>query len=303
MLQPSLLALDWGMSNLRSYLLAADGIVIDSRTAPLGVKVVQAGQFRETLFAHCGDWLEQNPELRVIAAGMIASRQGWKEAPYVSTPALPRNLALMADRADHLIDHPFALLPGVSHTPLGSPPDIMRGEAVQLLGALSDLGIEDGVFVLPGAHCKWIKVKDGAIDAFQTYMTGELYEVLSRHSILGRLFPAEPVASLTGFTQGLANAQFQYNNLAHMLFSTRTLGLFGQVAAADLPGYLSGILIGDEITNGMRWAGTGNVTLIGSSSMTRLYRHALAGFGHHPKLAPVDVAARGLHLLAQEINW
>lgn len=303
MAKAALLALDWGMSNLRAYLLDADGNTLELRSAPLGIKVVKDANFRETLQTHCGDWLEQHTDIPIVAAGMVGSRQGWHDTPHLPTPANPATLGHSAVRVDELMGRPFAILSGVLHTPMGGAPDIMRGEAVQLLGALSVLGVSEGIFVLPGAHCKWIKVKDGSIDAFRTYMTGELYGLLQEYSILGKMFPVDTEITLPGFTQGLASAQFHHETLSHMLFSARTLGLFGQIIPADLPGYLSGILVGDEIASGLRWAGAGKITLIGSTQMTRLYRHALAGFGQTTEVAPVDVAAHGLHLLAQKIQW
>lgn len=299
----ALIAIDWGSFNFRAYLLDAEGNILFSVDNPSGVRSIVDGQFREVLDAQIGDWLAQYPHLPVIAVGMIGSREGWREAPYVPTPAGPIDLAHAAVRCDDLLGRRFAILPGVSHTSQSSWPDIVRGESIQLLGALESIGTREGLFILPGAHCKWFKVKEGRIQAFRTYMTGELFEALKMHSIIGKLFPETPEITLAGFTQGLANAQFQHETLSHMIFSTRAKGLFGQIPEVDLPGHLSGLLIGDEIASGLEWFGPGKITLIGSSKMTRLYRHALAGFGNSTAVAPLDVAALGLHLIGKEMCW
>lgn len=301
---PSLLALDWGTTNLRGYLLDQAGNTLEHLAVAQGVRSISDGKFAEAFQRHFGHWLEQYPDIPVIACGMVGSRHGWCEAPYVPTPANARHLAQRAIRIDQLAGRPFAIIPGVTDSPPGQAPDIMRGEETQLLGALAaQAGISEGVFVLPGTHSKWIKVRNGAIASFRTYMTGEFYAVLRDHSILGKLFPQTPQNTLSGFMQGLAQAQLQHGNLSHLIFSTRTLGLFEQMPPQDLPGYLSGLLIGDEIADGLRWAGSGTITLIGSDELTRLYRQALASRGHSPSIAAENVTAHGLNLLAKEISW
>lgn len=300
---PALLALDWGKTRIKAYLVSPDGEIIDTRTGLLGVQKVADHRFVEALHTLCGDWLNNWPEMPILACGMIGSREGLCETPFASTPTIPAGLTAKAVRIDEQIGRRFAIIPGICDSPLGQPPDVIRGMETRILGALDLAKTDHGIFVLPGTHSKWVKVKNGAIDSFRTYMTGELFAILRSHSILGQLMPAEPVITPEGFARGLANARLQPASLTHILFSVRTLALSGDMAVEDLPGYLSGLLIGDELADGLRWASSAELTLIGSGELTELYRKALTSNGHKPKVASAAVAARGLFRLAQEINW
>lgn len=301
--QANLLAFDWGSTNLRGYLLDAEGAILDSRASSHGILSVTDGRFAEALQQHFGDWLAQYPQLPLIASGMIGSRQGWREAPYVPTPVDQTKLAQHLIRIDDLAGRPFAIIPGVEHTRADQVPDVMRGEETQLFGALALLDKQDGIFILPGTHSKWVDVSGGAIRGLHTYMTGELYSILSKHSIIGKLFPDDPKTSLSGFMHGLAQTQLQQRNLSHLLFSARTLGLFGQVIPADLPGYLSGLLISSEISDGLSSIGDRAITLVGTGQITTLYRQALAARGYRATVAPESATAYGFHLLAGGIQW
>lgn len=300
---PALLALDWGKTRASAYLLSPAGGIIETRSAAIGIQRIEGKRFLEALQALCGAWLSLYPQIPVIASGMLGSREGLRETAFASTPTNPAGLASKSVRIDDLAGRPFALIPGICDSQLGSPPDVIRGMETKILGVLESTGERNGIFVLPGTHCKWVKVKDGMIDSFRTYMTGELFSILRDHSILGRLNLYEKKVTPAGFLQGVHNAHEQGGNLTHLLFSVRTLGLTGQVTPEDLPGYLSGLLIGDEVADGLRWARGAMLTLIGSSELTQLYRRAFAESGHDIVVMPADIAAKGLHRLAQEINW
>lgn len=301
---PVLLALDWGSTNLKAYLLNSAGVPLETRNSSRGIQQVQQGRYMDTLREQCGDWLDQYPEVPIIAAGMIGSREGWRETPYALTPTNPASLAKAIIRIDDLAGRPFALVPGLCDSPRGGPPDVMRGVETEMLGALNILGVHDGVFVLPGFHCKWVVVKEGAIATFRTYMTGELYEMYTSRSLIANLLNKEAQITLSGFSLGLAHVRKHRSNLSHMLFSARSQGLLGQISRSDLAGFLSGLLIGDEITDGLDWSGQPHaVYLIGTDYLAQLYRQALVVSGHQPILAPESATARGLHLLAKEMVW
>src|SRR5215207_8779881 len=183
-LVPRLIALDWGTSSLRAYLLGDEGAVIERRAEPWGILQRPDTDFQTTFHSMTGDWRQRHSGLPVVASGMIGSAQGWVEAPYVRAPAG------VADVAGALTPVPGAALhivPGIAqHAP---SPDVMRGEETQLFGALagrSDLA-ERASFVFPGTHSKWVRVVGGRVHGFTTFMTGELFAVLRAHSILGRL--------------------------------------------------------------------------------------------------------------------
>jgi len=288
----ALFAVDWGTSSFRAYRLDADGAVIEQRQAPLGILKVANGDFAGTLQGEIGGWLAQS-EAPVLMSGMIGSRQGWSEAPYAPCPAG------LADLARHL--HPVDvtpgrrgwIVPGLVHRGASGPPDVMRGEETQIMGVLGAIGAGRHLICLPGTHSKWVDLVDGRVAGFTTHMTGEVFGMLRQHSILGRLMDGDAV-DLDGFDRGLDRAR-DGGGVLHHLFGVRTHGLFGEIAASALPGYLSGLLIGHELAN----AGDGKseVLILGTAELARLYQHALARFGRPSRLLDPDAAHRGLFAL------
>src|SRR6185295_8856031 len=185
-----LVALDWGTSNLRAYLMSAEGDVVETRRAARGILHLQepggAAGFEQAFADVAGDWVRSHSTLSVVAGGMVGSAQGWIEAPYVRAPADVRTLAARAARVPSGLGPDVLIAPGVIFEPPDRPPDVMRGEEIKIAGAVAaepSLG-ERAWFVLPGTHSKWAFVQDERILSFATYMTGELYAVLREHSIL-----------------------------------------------------------------------------------------------------------------------
>jgi len=293
-LSPRLVALDWGTSSLRAWLLGDAGAVLAEKSAPLGILKVPNGDFAAVFREVCGDWLA--PSRPAIASGMIGSRQGWVEASYAPCPAgfeaLARGLAWAETGGARL-----AIVPGVSCVDASGVPDVMRGEETQVFGALD---AADGVCVLPGTHSKWVTVAGGRIESFATYMTGELFALLREHSILARLMSVDaahaPAAFRRGWEAGLAGA----GALLHRLFGTRTLGLFGQLTPEEAPSYLSGLLIGDEVRTAGRGRAGSTVTVIGDPVLCERYREVLASGGVGVCIAPPDAARIGLWRVAIE---
>lgn len=291
---PALIALDWGTTSLRAYLFASDGSVLDRRAFAAGVmnlpRAAGTQSFDAAFEQACGAWLDRTPDLPALAAGMVGSAQGWREAPYVTTPADAGVLATGLIRVETARGTPLAIVPGVLKP--GELPDVMRGEETQIVGALagdpslSDEG--DGVLIgLPGTHAKWAWVRNGRIERFQTYMTGELYATLRDHTILGRTMktPAEPDED--AFLRGVTVARkARQAGLLATIFSTRTLGLTAQLAPEAQGDYLSGLLIGHELNalaamlaeHGASLAGQ-PLRLIGDGALCGRYRLALAEFG------------------------
>ena len=135
----------------------------------------------------CGDWLDAQPDLPVIACGMVGSAQGWREAAYCETPANVANLGNSLQTLVSLRGTRVHIVPGVIQR--SRLPNVMRGEETQVLGVLQNLPVDAGgdlLIGLPGSHSKWVEVVEGRITHFDTFMTGEVFAVLSEHSILGR---------------------------------------------------------------------------------------------------------------------
>lgn len=298
----ALIAIDWGTSNLRAALLDIEGQPLEHRSAPGGVMAVKDGRFEEALLGVCGDWLATHG-CALIASGMVGSRQGWKEAPYLDCPArieaaaqalitIDLNLPGGGQRRLHII-------PGLRHLEASAAYDVMRGEETQIWGA--DLAPES-CCILPGTHSKWAWTgADGEVLKFQTWITGELFGLHTKHGILGRLMQAGP-ESMASFQAGV---RLGLDNLAranHVVFAARTAGLMGQVPANELSDYLSGILIGLEIAgaNQSQPAHLGQIiTLIGDDGLCERYGLALDLAGLAWQRSVADATTRGQYLIAQ----
>ena len=290
-----LITIDWGTSSLRGARLDTAGKVLESREFPRGIMSVQPGQF-ETVFNELfGDWM-QAPNALCLISGMAGSRQGWQEAPYCPCPAgfaeLGQHLLwLQADR--------IALVPGLSCMADGSLgiPDVMRGEEVQIFGALQLARRDTATLLLPGTHSKWVQVQAGRVKQFQTFMTGEVFALMSQHSILGKTLDANGAFDESVFLQGIDQSQ-QAGSVLHHLFAVRTLGLFERVSAAALPSYLSGLLIGEELRTQALSTDRGPVILIGSAALTLRYTLALQHLNIDCQSLGAEATWAGLFALA-----
>jgi len=294
-----LIAIDWGTSSLRGARLGASGQVLESRDFPRGILTVPPGQFEAVFHELFGDWMQAESALCLIS-GMAGSRQGWQEAPYCPCPAG------FAELGQHLLwlqPDRIALVPGLSC--LGADalntPDVMRGEEVQIFGALQMTGRDSATLVLPGTHSKWVQVHSGRVMQFQTFMTGEVFALMSQHSILGKTLDLNGAFDEAIFLQGVDQSQ-QSGSVLHHLFAVRTLGLFDRLSTAQLPSYLSGLLIGEELRTQTVNADSGPVILIGSDTLTRRYSLALQQLGIACQSHGAEATWAGLHALASKLT-
>lgn len=287
-----MIGLDWGTTNLRAYRFH-HGRVVDEAPPGPGLLSVPAGGFGQTLLDIAGPWLEAG-ERRVLLSGMVGSRQGWLEAPYLHCPADPAALAAAAVRVAFR-GADVRILPGISC--LNEVPEVMRGEEVQIAGILDRIG-PDATVCLPGSHSKWVRLQGGAITGFQTALTGEAFAALRRHTILGRLI-AEAPHDPHAFNRGLDRAASP-GGLLHHLFGVRTLGLFGHLPEAQAGSYLSGLLIGHEVTAA---APGGPVHLVGTPALCALYAAAIARHGGTAHVLDGNAAAAGLARLGKDVAW
>ena len=314
---PVVIALDWGTSSLRGYLLDGSGTVADRFATPLGILNVPERDFAGCLAQTAAVWLRAYPQAPVLACGMIGSRQGWVEAPYLRLPAGAADIAAAVVTRTLDDGRQIHFVPGVDWVDQDGVSDVMRGEETQLLGMFGDpdsAGDRAGgatsrhIAVLPGTHSKWALVEDGRIAWFGTYMTGELFAVLAEHSILGRLMDGrahDPAA----FARGLEMAARGDRGFGR-LFSARTLALTGALTAAQVAAYLSGLLIGGEVAeahdrlSARPGAAGANpaieaVTVIGASALAQRYAEALTQHGIAAVPGDEAAAASGLALIAR----
>ncbi|MEF2071523.1 2-dehydro-3-deoxygalactonokinase [Consotaella aegiceratis] len=310
---PVLIGLDWGTSSLRAFLMGERGTVLDQRSSRHGIQNLPAEgrEGFETAFrVICGSWVDRYPGVPVVAGGMVGSAQGWTEAPYVACPADVETLAEHAASVETASGVRVLIAPGVLYDPADAAPDVMRGEEIQIAGALARTPAWAGksLMALPGTHSKWARVRQGRIEGFSTHMTGELFSILRRHSILGRLMADDPQPSVdaveAAFLSGVSKARDEASgDLLHQLFSVRTLSLRGRLAPTLSSEYLSGLLIGHELRSVLSSEDAGEreglpLALIGDVGLCRRYARALTVFGVGSAALCENTAPPGLFCFA-----
>ena len=293
---PALIALDWGTSTLRAYLVAANGAVLAERSWHGGIMQMGERRFVDVYREATQQWPVE--ALPTIACGMVGSAHGWVEAPYCPVPAGATELANALVGVDGVN---VRIVAGLSQK--GESADVMRGEETQVVGALSLCpSLRDSTLVIcPGTHSKWIRIRGQRIVSFSTHMTGELYAVLSAHSILGRLaLPATslpPDGAAEAFAVGVRTARVSTRDTTALLFSARSRVLMGELRPEAALEYLSGLLIGGELRSNLV-EGARPAALIGDPALCGRYATALGEFG----IADVPVidgtAPRGLWEIA-----
>lgn len=291
-----MIGIDWGTTSFRAFRIASDGTIRDRRASQRGILNVPDARFSDTLREEVGPWLAAGED-RILLSGMIGSRQGWQEAPYLPTPAAP------ADVAAGLTDIAFdwakvKLVPGLSGTDGAAVAEVMRGEETQIFG-IPSLMAADGIACLPGTHSKWVRVENGRIAGFTTHMTGEAYGALRGHTILGRTMRDGP-ANGAPFEAGVRRSG-DPGGLLHHIFGVRAQTLVGALAETDAGAYLSGILIGHEIRSAMPAGAV--VHVIGAPELTKLYAGAIAACGGYAERHDGDAAAAGLALIGEQAVW
>jgi 2-dehydro-3-deoxygalactonokinase len=273
------IAVDWGTSNRRAWLVDFTSTVVAERADGNGLLSVNDRRFAESLTSFLEPWLPGARGRPIIIAGMAGSRLGWIEVSYIKTPAPLSDLAQQLTKAGTVGESDCWIVSGMSieDTP---QPEVMRGEECQILGALLSRDIADSFFVLPGTHSKWARVTDRRLVDFRTHMTGEVFNMLRSGGTLSQLMAGD--AEDTGaFAEGVA-ASGRGAGLLNQLFGVRTLGLFGRLPGTALASYLSGLLVGTEMRDALRtWPelAARETLCIGSPAMIARYGACAAQIG------------------------
>ena len=291
-----LVAVDWGTSSLRGALVNSEGLVLEKRAFPQGILQVAHGQFQNVFEQRFADWMSE--DTLCLVSGMAGSRQGWREAPYCPCPSGFQDIA---QHLQWIEKDRIGIVPGLS-TFNDATPDVMRGEEIQIFGALNTLQIETAQFVLPGTHSKWAHVLDGKISQFETFMTGEFYALLSQHSILAKTCLPDAPLKKEVFLDGVMQSQ-KRGGLLHHAFSARSLVLFEKLNPVQSSSYISGLLIGEEIKSAKSDKASANTPLfiLGNSQLTQRYAFALEALGLSAKALADEVTWSGLWSLANHL--
>lgn len=290
------IAVDWGTSNLRAWAMGAGEITAHAESDK-GMGKLKPDEFEAALLEVVGPWLSDRT--LVLACGMVGARQGWREAVYRAVPCTPTDPAGLTSvtTQDPRLD--VRIAPGLSQS---KPADVMRGEETQLAGALVLYPNFDGVFCLPGTHSKWAQVSAGEVVSFQTYMTGELFALLSTQSVLRHSLTAEGWDD-AAFDEGLSDALSRPDRIAARLFSLRAEGLLHGLTSAKARSRLSGLLIGIELAGAKAyWLGQ-EVKLIGAENLAASYARALGQQGlKTDRLDATACTLAGLSALYEKLN-
>ena len=293
-----MIAVDWGTTNVRAYLIDENGMIRARRSAPFGVMATRPDELMTTLDQLIDEWsgTEAGP---VLMCGMVGSRQGLLEVPYVRCPASVTDIARGARHLELGQGRRAVIFPGLICRDARGIPDVLRGEETQVIGALAGLPGGAVSVWLPGTHSKHVRVQDGVIRGFSTHMTGEVFSTLSAHSILGRLMMGDEIDG-AAFDEGVRRAA-DPEGLLHHVFGARTRVLTGDLPESATRGYLSGVLIGHEIRSDRPDGGV-PAYVLGDESLSELYLRALQLVGIAGRRAPPDLAATGLFRLEQAID-
>jgi 2-dehydro-3-deoxygalactonokinase len=298
--EPLLISADWGTSSFRAFLLGKNGAVLAKHTADMGIMKVPDRDFGGIFNRLLRDWLKTDPEIPVLMSGMIGSEQGWSLAPHIRLPAGIKNLSAALHPVQISNGRTGYIVPGLTTVGSTGVHDIIRGEETQIMGGLDDKMPAESVLCLPGTHSKWVALNNGVVTDFQTYLTGEALDVLTTHSIIGRLMTEPLVESGEAFIQGLARSG-ETGGLLHHLFGVRSQGFCGKIDKQDLKSYLAGILIGHEI-NGMKefHSHPETVTIVAGKKISEIYEKAFDFFSIRSLRVDGESAAIRGHLRIAE---
>ena len=273
----TLIAADWGTSNLRIWGINHQGHVINTINNGKGMAALIPSEFEPYLISLIESWLpkEGNAKCPIIICGMAGAKTGWKEAAYLKAPCPPINKKkiIQVETDDQRIS--VSIVPGIMQT---SPPDVMRGEETQIAGYLSKNPDFDGIICLPGTHTKWVHISANEIVSFKTFMTGDIFLSLSERSILKNSVQSNDFDS-TSFLEAFEDTYSNPALLSSKLFGLRAADLLENTSTKFLKSKLSGYLIGCELAGAKSyWLGQ-NIILIGNNYLCILYQKALKKLG------------------------
>lgn len=315
--EAQLIALDWGTSVCRAYLIGENGVVLAERREPSGIMTVAPRSaasaksyeqaFDRTFERLCRDWLRPNNDLPVIACGMIGSNHGWAETEYRQIPADLAESALTLTSVRTRSGPTLKIIPGlIADTAI---PDVMRGEETQILGALMEstrAGAPDAdrIVMLPGTHSKWVRVNGTTVTDFTTFMTGEFYAWLTTDSTVSRLATRAEAPDWDAFDRGLdvVSSLDGHRGILSTAFSARTLVMTGQLDPQQVDDYISGLLIGHELAGAFAsWLEgvPADVLLCGDADLSDRYCRAMERLGLQVTIAGSYCAPAGMWHVAR----
>ncbi|MES2193578.1 MAG: 2-dehydro-3-deoxygalactonokinase [Pseudomonadota bacterium] len=275
------IAVDWGTSNLRVWGVDADGGLVAEAASDKGMAKLDRAGFEPALLDLIGGWLPADRQIPVVACGMVGARQGWLEVPYSATPCrpiFPEAIGRPEPRDPRLR---VFVLGGIKQT--APAPDVMRGEETQIAGILSANPSFEGVLCLPGTHTKWVRISAGEIVDFKTFMTGELFSLLSGQSVLRHSLDGAG-SNAVEFARSIQLMMTEPASFAGQLFSIRAANLVSGLEPGTARARLSGLLIGAELAAARSYWFDQNPVIVGNGAQSDLYLEGLRTLGRSPRI-------------------
>jgi len=294
-------AVDWGTSSFRLWLVDRAGNILGERRSHEGMMAAGKPGFATVLQSHL-EAVSAAPELPVIVCGMAGARGGWVEAGYVDTPARLASILKQAVTVPGQ-DRDIRILPGIAQRDRKAP-DVMRGEEAQLLGALGMDATDRAVVCMPGTHSKWVRANGSTVERFATFMTGELFDVVSRETILSHAVAgADEAEDIDAFKSAVMAAFETPSFAANLLFQVRSGQLLYGGKPSSAREKISGTLIGLELAAGLAGEAPGEgIILVASGRLQRLYQLAFDTVSVPVRsIGAEDAVRRGLSMAAQSI--
>ena len=263
------IAVDWGTSTFRAYLVQNNKVSNTIETKD-GMKFVKSHLFEQTLLSLIDRWLDDDEITEILASGMVGSKQGWEEAPYQQIPC---NLKKLNHITPTLKDNRISLkiFSGISQT---HQPDIMRGEETQIAGFLNETPNFNGSICLPGTHSKWVEIRNNNIIKFKTFMTGELFEIISKNSVLIHSVEAEKIDKME-LLKSVDKILQKPELFSNSLFQLRADDLINSKGPTIYKSRLSGYLLAIELLGSVEFWKNKDIVLIGNPDLTEMYQFVL----------------------------
>lgn len=290
--EPAYVAVDWGTSSFRLWLIARDGSVLAERRSGEGMTTAARTGFMQVLSSHLSA-IAAPEGLPVLVCGMAGAKQGWVEAGYLDTPAALADIPAAAVRIPG-VDADIRILPGLAQRDAMTP-DVMRGEETQLLGAAGELGDGAHLVCMPGTHSKWVRLSGGKVEGFSTFMTGELFEAIAKNTTLSHaIAEAGPISGDNPAFRAAVSRMVANPALAtNQIFTVRAGSLIAGLSPVDAKARLSGTMIGLEIAGALSLVAEGTpIALVVSGGLGELYKEALAAAGLSASVIDADIAVR-----------
>lgn len=294
--QCSYVIVDWGTTNFRAFAMSNTNELLATKELNLGLLQVEDRKFAESLEQVFNGWLPNYQEVPVYMAGMVGSMKGWVNVDYAKAPANSVALANGVYQFTLPWGANATIIPGVSHEYEHNKFDVMRGEEVQIIGLCDLIDKPDFYAIFPGTHSKHVNVSNSYIAEFSSYLTGEMYDVLIKNSLLGKGL-SESIGDENAFLKGVEDGQT--GEFTNRIFLAWTHRLFAQLEEKQVPDYLSGLLIGFELKN----ISHNHVYIVGGSHLSNLYQKAANSLNIDSTLCNGnDCFLSGMKQLIKELN-